>query len=278
MKMNATPIKIHFAKMHGLGNDFMVINAFNQLFSLQQLPIEQLANRHIGIGFDQLLILETSKDADFFCRIFNADGSEAEQCGNGLRCVARFIHENKLHPATHFCIETKAGIFPVQINDYDHIRLILDAPNIQQTLTALTLNHDAQKVLLSILSTGNPHAIMKVESIDKILTHQLGSAISSHPVFPQGANVGFMQIMNAQHIRLRTFERGVGETFACGSNACAAVCAGIANGWLQQSVKVEFRYGCLFIEWGGIQQPVHMTGPATQVYTGEILLNDSSIK
>ncbi len=254
--------------MHGLGNDFVVINAIDQIFDLQQLPIQELADRYRGIGFDQLLILEPSKSADFYCRIFNSDGSEAEQCGNGLRCVARFIQEQGLNLNKELKLETKAGIYPVTIEDFDHIRVTMGAPEIKEPLVELRLKHDS--IAISVLSVGNPHAIAKVPSFEAISTEKLGAEISTHKHFPQGANVGFMHVLNHQHIKLRTFERGAGLTNACGSNACAATVAGIVNGWLDKQVNVEFRYGSLRIEWEGGAEPIHMTGPATHVYSGEI--------
>jgi len=263
--------KIHFTKMHGLGNDFVVINATHQAFDLTSLSIVGLADRHTGIGFDQLLIIQPSDRANYFCRIFNADGSEAEQCGNGLRCVARFLHETGFSSSS-LQLETKAGIFPIAIKDYDHIRVTMGVPHIQNNLVELPIKNTTQPLHASVLSLGNPHAIIKVESVDTVRTDQLGAEISTHVFFPQGANVGFMQIVNQNHIRLRTFERGVGETLACGSNACAAICAGIVNGWLGDQVKVEFRHGDLWIEWDREKQLIHMTGPAAYVFSGEFLL------
>lgn len=260
---------IHFTKMHGLGNDFVIINTLNQLFDPTKW-LTQLADRHIGIGFDQLLLIEKSDQADYFCRIYNADGSEAEQCGNGLRCVARFIHEEGIHPERIFSLQTIAGIYPLDIQDYEHIRISMGAPLIKNNLVDLNLTEHSKSLPISILSIGNPHAIAKVESLELIPLSMLAPQISAHDYFPDGANVGFMEIINRKHIRLRTFERGVGETFACGSNACAAAVAGIANGWLEEQVQVEFRYGSLLIDWDGENKPIHMTGPATKVYSGII--------
>ncbi|TAK79398.1 MAG: diaminopimelate epimerase [Gammaproteobacteria bacterium] len=260
------PTTLHFTKMHGLGNDFVVMDPV----TLSITDIAQLAHRHIGIGFDQLLVIEPSSRADFFCRIFNADGSEAEQCGNGLRCVARFVHEEKRHPASHLTIETKAGVFPILIKDYDHIRVTMGAPQLQENKLELMLTQ--QSVVMSVLSMGNPHAVMAVESVETVPISQLGPDIATHAFFPQGINVGFMQIITPHHIRLRTFERGAGETYACGSNACAAVAAGIAHGWLKSHVQVEFQHGSLHIEWEGEGKPIHMTGPATKVFDGVVTL------
>jgi diaminopimelate epimerase len=270
--MLAHPIR--FTKMHGLGNDFVVINTLDQSFDSAHLPITTLSNRHLGIGFDQLLLIEKSQQADFFCRIFNADGSEAEQCGNGLRCVARFIHEEKLVKKPALQIATKAGIYAIEIRDYDHISVSMGIPKITENLIELALEHPIQSVSLSVLSIGNPHAIMKVESIHSDLPDALGATLTTHSYFPQGANIGLMQVVNPHQILLRTFERGSGETFACGSNACAAVVAGIMNGWLQHSVQVQFHHGSLMIEWEGKDKPIHMTGPATKVFSGLLTLDN----
>jgi len=257
--------------MHGLGNDFVVIDATKSSVDLKKIPIETLANRHTGIGFDQMLVITPSSHADFFCHIYNADGSEAEQCGNGLRCVARYVHEEGLHNQAALVLETKAGNFSVLIQDYEHIRVTMGAPLIQEKLIQFRL--DQQNTLpMSVLSVGNPHAIIKVDSADTVSTDTLGAEISTHAYFPNGANVGFMQVADRHHIHLRTYERGVGETLACGSNACAATVAGIVNNWLQDQVKVEFRYGSLLIEWEGSGKPIHMTGPAARIFSGEIKL------
>lgn len=259
---------VYFTKMHGLGNDFVVINALKHSVSFTPAVIKQLADRHTGIGFDQLLMIEPAKTADFFCRIFNSDGSEAEQCGNGLRCVARFIHEEGLSTQTAFRLETIAGIYPVHITNYDHIQIAMGAPQIKAALTELTLGSPLNPVSLSILSVGNPHAIVKVDAMDAADIDQLAAQLSQHSQFPDGVNIGFMQIIDQSHIRLRTFERGAGETFACGSNACAAAVAGMVNGWLAQQVSVQFRYGSLQIKWDEATKTIEMTGPATSVFKG----------
>lgn len=265
-----TKQEVQFVKMHGLGNDVVIINTISQLFKPSSLAITQWADRHMGIGFDQLLILEPANHADFFCRIYNADGGEVEQCGNGLRCVARYLHEEKILEQSNFNLETLAGVFPVTIHDYDHIRIAMGSPQLQQNQIELTAKQSSKTILTSILSLGNPHAIIKVASIDSVMVEQLGAEISTHSHFPEGVNVGFMQIINPSHIRLRTFERGVGETFACGSNACAAACVGIANHWLQTPVHVEFQHGYLSVEWDEHKNNVHMIGPAARVYEGKL--------
>lgn len=261
--------KIRFTKMHGLGNDFMVIDALDQKYSFTPDIISQFANRHIGIGFDQLLLIETSTQADYYCRIYNSDGSEAEQCGNGLRCIARYIHEEKITTKSNFQIATKAGIFPLEIADYDHIRIAMGSPKIQNSLMVLNISGDTS-IPVSILSMGNPHAIIKVDSLNLNSLTQLIPQISTHSLFPNGVNIGFMQIVDNNHIRLRTFERGAGETYACGSNACAAAVASIANDWVEKKVRVEFKYGSLTIEWNGGNSSIYMTGPATKVYSGVV--------
>lgn len=261
-----TSNKLAFTKMHGLGNDFVVINNLENQFQLPKNLIIDLANRHTGIGFDQLLVIEHSAQADFFCRIYNADGQEAEQCGNGLRCVALFIREKGLNSQDQFRIETKAGIFPVQFLADQLIKVELGTPIIEEKLLSLSLGNDHQ-VQTTILSLGNPHAIVKVESIN-LVSPTLAQAIQSSNYFPHGVNVGFMQIITPYEVALRTFERGVGETFACGSNACAAAVAGILNGWLDQQVKVQYPLGSLTIEWDKTSGKIFITGPATTVFNG----------
>lgn len=245
-----------FCKMHGLGNDFILVSGIHEKQDWQSLA-QTLSNRNTGIGFDQLLVIENSKQADFFCRIFNSDGSEAMQCGNGLRCVARYLHEQGLHPHRQMRIETKAGCFDIAIQDYDSIEVIMGVPNVVHALTELKLSNN-QTVPVSILSLGNPHTIVKLDSIEKM-------GIDG---YPQDTNVGFMKIVDRHHIYLRTFERGAGETCACGSNAVAAAAAGIVNNWLDSPVRIEFRYGSLRVEWAGPGQPISMTGPAARVFSG----------
>lgn len=268
--MNPVP----FSKMHGLGNDFIIINNMSQALSIEKLSISTLANRYVGIGFDQLLVIEPSQKADFFCRIYNADGSEAEQCGNGLRCVARFIVENKLHASLKdaLTLETIAGLFSVSIPDYEHISISLGIPDIQSSLTGIRPMDQDVLLDMTYLSLGNPHAVIKIDSLTNSMIDRIGLGLTTHTQFPQGANIGFMEVINPEHVRLRTFERGSGETLACGSNACAAAVTGILNGWLTNRVEIEFKYGSLWIEWAGEGQPVRMTGPASLVFTGELLM------
>lgn len=260
---------IQFSKMHGLGNDFMVVDGISQTFAITDIPFQQLANRHTGVGFDQLLLIKPSNVADFACQIFNSDGSEAEQCGNGMRCIARFIHESGLNSNKKLQIETKAGIIAIDIHDFAHIRVNMGQPHID---SGKEIECEGQLLKLSILSMGNPHAILQVPSVTTFPVFEIGSKISTHSMFPQGINVGFMEIIDRQRIRLRTFERGAGETLACGSNSCAAVVAGITNQLLDSKVMVELALGNLQIEWQGRDEPVIMTGPAKNIFNGVIAL------
>lgn len=261
---------IPFTKMHALGNDFMIIDTLTYPMDPITLPIQALSDRHTGVGFDQLLILVPTKKADFLCRIFNADGSEAEQCGNGLRCIARYAYENKLTTSKTFTIATIAGVYPVIVHQLDYITVSLGLP-VFSTLPEIELNdgyviQDAHHV-----DVGNPHVILKVRDVTQVPVESTGSQLSTHSNFKTGVNVGFMEVVTPSHIRLRTYERGLGETHACGSNACAAAVTGIKLGWLEPEVHVEFRHGKLTIQWAGNHQPIQMTGPAHRVFDGRLL-------
>lgn len=261
----------YFTKMHSLGNDFIIIDDRADIFERQAWGLPALANRYQGIGFDQCLVLQNDVRPDhFFCRIFNADGSEAEQCGNGLRCLAYYIQQKKLHPALSFYIATKAGTFPITLTDSENIRVTMGIPQIQDPSFILDLAHPASPFTLSLISMGNPHAILPVQNLEEISFASLGQTISQHDSFPGPVNVGFMQIETPHHIRLHTFERGAGLTLACGSNACAAVAAGIIHGQLATPVTVEFSLGKLTIEWQGPGHALTMTGPACMVYEGKV--------
>jgi diaminopimelate epimerase len=271
--------KIQFTKMHGLGNDFVVIDTISQALDIGALPIKQLAHRYLGIGFDQLLLIKPSHAADFYCQIYNADGSEAEQCGNGLRCVARYAYDKHLTPEPIFTIETKAGLFPARMLENRFVQITMGIPVFEpENIPFLTenlgknyeliLESSAEALSVSVLSMGNPHVVMQVPSVEYVPVVELGTRIAQHAAFPQGTNVGFMEIVDRQHIRLRTLERGAGETFACGSNSCAAVVAGINNGLLDHTVEVELLFGSLWVEWQGENHAVVMTGPAEFVFEG----------
>ena len=260
---------ISFVKMHSLGNDFVIINFLNDAHPIDSRLVRSLSNRFMGIGFDQLLILERSNQADIFCRIFNADGSEAAQCGNGLRCVARYMQE-EMQYSSELCIETKAGVCPVHILDFNHIQVGMGTPLIREKLVEIGSKDIA--ISISILDLGNPHAIFKNESSLNMPHEEIAHLIAKQ--FPQGINVGLMNIRHPASIELRTFERGVGETHACGSNACAAVASGIINGWLKSPVNVHYRYGELMVAWPHPDQSIQLVGPATRVFEGSMRSND----
>ncbi|RLA09098.1 MAG: diaminopimelate epimerase [Gammaproteobacteria bacterium] len=270
-----------FSKMHGLGNDFMVINNLDRHWQPVTDQIVAWADRHRGIGFDQLLVIEpatgSAAGADFSYRIFNADGGEVEQCGNGLRCFARFVFDQGLTRNTALCVETVAGLYYPKLLDNGDVEVDMGeaqfAPEqIPFMATAELLEYplqvDDESFTIGAVAIGNPHAVLLVDDVDRAPVNKLGPLISKHPDFPNGVNVGFMQVVNRQQIRLRVFERGVGETLACGTGACAA--AIIANRWglTDRKIAIELRGGRLQIEWDGTT--VRMAGPATHVYDGTI--------
>ena len=274
---------LNFSKMHGLGNDFVIIDAINQSVSLTPPQIQLLADRHFGIGCDQLLLVEaaTTAAADFRYRIYNADGGEVEQCGNGARCFMRFVHDQGLTDKSHLQVETLGG--PLQLSQQADGRISVDmgvprlepadipfvAPNREHAYTLDVLDRHLE---IAAISMGNPHAVLLVDNIESAPVARIGAAIETHPRFPERVNVGFMQVMDNDCIRLRVFERGAGETLACGSGACAAVVAGRLWKRLSESVKVVLNGGELVVSWAGEGQPVLMTGPATTVYQGRIEL------
>ena len=271
---------LKFSKMHGLGNDFIVIDAINQAVDLTTSQIRFLADRHFGIGCDQLLLVEKTrhKDADFKYRIFNADGGEVAQCGNGARCFAQFVYDKGLTTKTTIAVETHSGIIYPSMQEGD-IRVDMGLPSFEladipfiaaeQALT-YQLALDNKKQEISTVSMGNPHAVIVVEDLDTADVAQLGSLIESHQDFPERVNVGFMQLITPNEIALRVFERGVGETLACGTGACAAVVIGIQRGLLARDVTVTLLGGQLNIRWPEDTASVWMTGSATQVFDGEI--------
>ena len=276
-------MKLRFTKMHGLGNDFVVFDAINQQVNLTPAQLRHIADRHFGIGCDQILLVEqaTRADADFRYRIFNADGDEVSQCGNGARCFVRFVREQGLTDKTRLRVETNVGILEPHLLDNGEVTVNMGAPRFEPTdipfvAEAIALSYPLQVgknwIQISALSMGNPHAVLRVNDLDSAPVAILGAAIGSHPRFPEGVNAGFMQIVSPHEIQLRVFERGTGETLACGSGACAAAVAGIGNGWLQTPVTVHTRGGDLTIEWAGENQAAMMRGPATTVFEGEIEL------
>jgi len=276
-------MKLSFTKMQGLGNDFAIFDGINQPMALSPRQIQSLADRHFGIGFDQLLLVESarSKEADFSYRIFNADGGEVEQCGNGARCFARFIHDKGLSNKRELVIETKAGLLRPRLQRDGMVAVDMGCPTFEPAEIPFIAAAPAQQyrlelgdatIELSALALGNPHAVIVVEALDSAPVETLGPAIECHPSFPERVNVGFMQILNSGQIKLRVYERGTGETLACGSGACAAVVAGIRLGLLQQRVQVALPGGLLTVEWSGDNNPVQLTGPATTVFEGTIEL------
>jgi len=260
-------MKIHFSKMHGLGNDFVIIDAINQAIQLDTESIAQLANRHFGIGFDQLLLVEKPKNqqTDFYYRIFNADGQEVEQCGNGARCLARFVLDKGLTTKTSLKVETCNSALSLQINDDGYITANMGTPQISESQTIECNQTEMHFVPVNI---GTPHAVTTVESLQTQVIKTVGEQLQKHPLFPKGVNVEFMKMMNPQEIQLRVYERGVGETLACGSGACAAIVAGIQQTVLQSPVTVNLPGGQLQIAWQGGDEAVYLTGPAETVFEG----------
>ncbi len=272
---------IQFTKMHGLGNDFVVIDGISQSVSLNCAQIRFIADRHFGIGCDQLLLVEkpVSDNADFKYRIFNADGSEVAQCGNGARCFARFVRDKKLTDKDEIRVDTDAGQLVLQLQEDGLVTVNMGIPRhapAQIPLQASSeeklyrLNIADEDVSFGAVSMGNPHAVLTVADVEVAPVNELGAKLESHPFFPQRANIGFMQVVNRHTINLRVFERGAGETMACGSGACAAVVIGIEQGLLDENVSVTLPGGQLNIRWQGRGTPVFMTGSAESVFEGWI--------
>ncbi|USX21219.1 diaminopimelate epimerase [Oxalobacteraceae bacterium OTU3REALA1] len=285
-------MKLKFTKMHGAGNDFVVIDGINQKIDLTAAQWKLLGDRRFGVGADQILLVEKSvqPDVDFRYRIFNADGGEVEQCGNGSRAFVKFVSEKRLTDKHSIKVETKAGVIAPRLETdgsitvdmgppvLDPARVPFDAEGLQgerqggATLWPLVLELAGAKesVLISAVSMGNPHAVQVVDDVDTAPVELNGPLIEHHPRFPNRVNAGFMQIVDRGHIKLRVFERGVGETLACGTGACAAAVAGISRGLLDSPVRVDARGGQLSISWAGEGQPVLLTGPAVTVFEGEM--------
>lgn len=268
--------------MHGLGNDFVVLDAINQSVSLNSDQVSRLADRHFGIGFDQLLLVEKPNgDADFRYRIFNSDGGEVEQCGNGARCFVRFVHDQGLTSKKSIRVETLHGVIMPTLEENGDVSVNMGIPQFepidvpfvaQQRAPVYHLEINDKKIEIAVVSMGNPHAVQIVTDINHAPVANEGPMIESHPRFPKKANAGYMQILDRAHIRLRVFERGVGETLACGTGACAATVSGISLGLLDSEVQVSMQGGYLKIRWEGENQPVLMTGPAVTVFEGVINL------
>lgn len=284
-------MKLSFTKMHGAGNDFIVIDAINQDIDFTSEQWQRLAERRFGIGADQILVVEKaqSADCDFRYRIFNNDGGEVEQCGNGARAFARFVVEKGLTTQSTIRVETMKGIIAPRLEADGTVTVDMGAPILApaevpfdaaglsgqaegvDTLWPLPLAYrGGQTVFVSVVSMGNPHAVQVVANVDTSPVAELGPLVEQHVRFPRKVNAGFMQVLDRAHIRLRVYERGAGETLACGTGACAAVVAGIRRGLLDSPVQVQARGGQLSIAWAGEGQPVYMTGPAVTVFEGVI--------
>jgi diaminopimelate epimerase len=265
--------------MHALGNDFVVIDALTQRVDMTKERAKKIANRHTGIGCDQILLIDppSNPHVDFGYRIFNQDGSEVSQCGNGARCFAKYVHDRKLSGKKNILVETRAGEMELLVNKDRTFSVALGIPNFEYdqipylgTESAIEIN--SESVEFSLVSLGNPHAVIQVPSVKNAKVKKIGKALQRHTNFQESVNVGFMEIVTRQEIRLRVYERGAGETLACGSGACAAVVAGIKNGLLDSAVTVNLALGKLVIEWPGSDQAVKLSGPATTVFSGQTRL------
>ncbi len=274
---------VDFTKMHGLGNDFMVVDCITQNIYFSPEKIKQLADRHFGIGFDQLLVVEPpyDPDQDFHYRIFNADGSEVEQCGNGARCFARFVKQKHLTHKHKISVSTKAGKIMLYLEKDGQVTVNMGRPKFtpediplkaQKQEKTYIIRANEQTFFCGAVSLGNPHCVMIVDDVDNFDVQAVGALLESHERFPDNVNVGFMQIIDANNVKLRVFERGVGETLACGSGACAAVAIGQDQGKLGQEVHVSLPGGPLLIKWQGADHAIKMTGPAEHVFDGKIFL------
>jgi diaminopimelate epimerase len=275
--------KLAFTKMQGLGNDFVMIDAVRQPMQLTEDQVRHLADRHFGVGCDQLLVVEPAQTpgVDFRYRIFNADGGEVEQCGNGARCFARFVFDQGLTDKREIRVETKKGIIAPRLEADGNVTVDMGVPVLNPADVPFVSDSDAYvqplevagtSVAITAVSMGNPHAVQVVADVDTAPVAEQGPLIERHPRFPARVNAGFLQVVDEHRVRLRVFERGAGETLACGTGACAAVVAGILRGLVASPVAVETRGGELTIAWGGVGTPVLMTGPAVTVFSGELTL------
>ena len=274
---------IQFSKMHGLGNDFVVVDGVTQKVFFNAETLKRLGDRHFGIGFDQLLLVEPpyDPDLDFHYRIFNADGSEVQQCGNGARCFARFVRLKGLTNKDRIAVSTVSGRIVLQLEDNDQVTVNMGVPEFEpakipfRALKAeklYLLRVAEQTVMCGVVSMGNPHCVIEVPSVKDAPVETLGPKLESFDRFPERINVGFMEVVSASEINLRVYERGADETLACGTGACAAVVVGIQQEKLKGRVKVNLPGGSLYISWNGPGSPVYMTGPAEHVFDGQIEL------
>ena len=284
-------MKLQFTKMHGAGNDFVMLDATREPLHVSREQLRQLADRHLGVGADQILVVEPppSPDVDFRYRIFNADGGEVEQCGNGARCFVAFVRRQGLTAKRAIRVATHAGVIQPRLEDDGRVTVDMGPPRFAPARIPFDASHLAPRdeggfalwpldldasgtAWISAVSMGNPHAVQRVDDVDAAPVAEQGPRIEHHARFAQRANAGFMQVVTPHHIRLRVWERGAGETLACGTGACAAAVAGIRHGWLQSPVDVDTRGGRLTIAWDGGASPVLLTGPVAHVFDGTIEL------
>lgn len=276
-------MRLTFTKMHGLGNDFVVFDGIRQQVQLSTAQLRHIADRHFGIGCDQILLVEKSDqaDVDFRYRIFNADGGEVEQCGNGARCFARFVRDQGLSDKERIHVVTSSGVITLQVQSDGQVTVNMGIPEFvpakipfvaEQQANEYVLDVNGQHLSIGAVSMGNPHAVLRVANVEQAPVQSLGPAIEHHARFPKRVNVGFMEIISPHAFALRVFERGAGETLACGTGACAAMVIGRTWNLLGETATARLRGGTLVLHWAGPQTPVMMTGPAHTVYEGSIQL------
>jgi diaminopimelate epimerase len=274
-------MRIDFTKMHGLGNDFLVLDLPAEAPLPTSAQWRALSDRHTGVGFDQALVLQPARRAgtDAFFRIFNADGCEVEQCGNGARCVAALLHQRGRNGSDTLTIDTTGGLLRARVLDSDRVMVELGVPNFDpkslpfeapERSASYTLNVGGERIEIGAVSIGNPHAVLRVPAIENAPVERIGSALQADARFPRQVNVGFMHVLDAARISLRVYERGVGETLACGSGACAAVAVGRQREWLASDVEVRVRGGVLSVHWDGPGHAVWLTGPAQRAFEGRV--------
>ena len=273
----------NFTKMQGTGNDFVIFDTFSQSLSLSTEQIQHIADRHLGIGCDQVLLIGPSKndEVDVYYRIFNSDGTEVAQCGNGARCVAVYLNSKGLVEKNNIIAETKSSRLILEINNNHSVTVNMGIPEFEPANIPLDINERLENYSISLggkdiifgaTSIGNPHAVIIVDDVESAPVKSTGDVLQKHGIFPEGVNVGFVQILDRKNIRLRVYERGAGETLACGSGACAAVAVVYQQGYLEEVVDVELRGGCLKLHWAGDGEPIYMSGSVETVYEGEIEL------
>ena len=278
-------MRLEFTKMHGLGNDFLMLDLVSQRVRLDEALIRRLSDRHFGVGFDQLLVVEPphQPDVDFRYRIFNADGSEVSQCGNGARCFARFVRDRRLTRKDTLRVETASGIITLQIDSQGWVTVNMGPPRLEPSQIPFVAEEaaldyrievDGELYQIAAVSMGNPHAVLRVDDVDNAPVALLGPRLESHPRFPERVNVGFLQVLNRQEVRLRVFERGTGETLACGTGACAAAVAAMRWGLVDRAITVHLPGGSLRIRWDHDNANVMMIGPTARVFEGVLRVND----